>query len=128
MLNPSATFGVVIFGSVWAARVQAERAAAAANTKGCIGRGFMSESLYRMRPGPLRRDARLHWIAPFFRLTPMLSRCSFKYLAHVCSHSGACRSRKQAKSHAWRRKTKTGAESVPAGKKGQRLVLNSKRR
>src|ERR1019366_4830273 len=88
MLNPSASFGVVIFGNVWAARVQADRAAAATSTRGWMGRAFMSESLYRMRPGPLRGDARLLRSPCFFPLTPTVSRCSLKYLAHVCSHQG----------------------------------------
>src|ERR1039457_5915577 len=88
MLNPRASLGVVTFGNVWAARVKADRAAAAANTRGCMGRDFMSESLYRMRPGPLRGRCPDVEIPLFFPLTPMVSRCSLKYLAHVCSHQG----------------------------------------
>src|ERR1035437_7205279 len=114
MLNPSASLGVVIFGNVWAARVQADRAAAAMNTKGCMGRDFMSESLYRMRPGPLRGAARLLRSPCFFPLTPTLSRCSLRYLAHVCSRRGNGNPRKGEVAPISSQR-KSGGVDVPAG-------------
>src|ERR1035437_3828480 len=127
MLNPIASLGVVIFGNVWAARVQADRAAAATSTRGWMGRDFMSESLYRMRPGPLRRDARLLRSPCFFPLTPTVSRCSLKYLAHVCSHQGhVTQAKRRPGTVIVAKEIRSGLRS--GGHKGQRLVLNTKRR